>query len=387
MSVTTLRTEPVRRGLDALARSGLDWESFATGAIELLGRAVPFDAACVGPADPRTGLLTGSVKAGMGDDKDFEFLRHEYLDDSVNLFLDLVRRPVPVAILVDDTGGHPEVASRHRELFVPEWDLGHEVRAAAVLDGRPWAGFSLYRSSGAGGFSPAEADFLASVAPTLALGVRAGLVAGTAQAVLDGAEDGPAVLVVGPEDRVLQASRTAQSRVADLGGDVWRRLPTAVGSIVAVARALAAGHSALVPRLRVRSRSGRWFVVHASPLASADGGPAQVAVTIEEAGPGDVVPLVVAAFGLTGRERDVLAAVVQGSSTAQIAAALHLSPYTVQDHLKVIFDKAGVSSRRELIAKVVLEQYAPRFGGRLGTSGWFADDPEPRATIAVAPVA
>ena len=378
--MTTLRTEPVRRGLDALARTGLDWESFASGALDLLRRAVPFDAACVGPADPSTGLLTGSVKVGMGDDKDFEFLRHEYLDDSVNLFLDLVHRPFPVAILVDDTGGHPEVVSRHRELFVPEWDLGHEVRAAAVLEGRPWAGFSLYRTSGAGGFSPAEADFLASVGPTIALGVRAGLVAGAVRAGIEAPQRGPAVLVVGADDQVLQASAAAQARVTDLGGSTWERLPTAVGSIVAVARALAVGRSALEPRLRVRSRSGQWFVVHASPLASPDGGVSQVAVTIEEAGPADVVPLVVAAFGLTGRERDVLAGVVHGASTQQIASDLHISPYTVQDHLKVIFDKAGVGSRRELIAKVVLEQYGPRFGTRIGTSGWFADDP-------VAPVA
>lgn len=380
--MTTLRTEPVRRGLDALARSGLPWDAFAAGAVDLLRRAVPFDASCVGPADPATGLLTGSVKTGMGNERDTEFLQHEYVHDSVNLFLDLVRRPVPVAVLSEDTGGRPELATRYTELFMPTWNLGHEVRVAGVLDGQAWVGFALYRASGVGGFSPAEAEFLASIAPVVARGVRAGLVA-DAGARLD--DDhlvrGPAVLVVGRDDAVVQASAAAQDRIADLGGTTWGQLPSPVAAIVAAARAMATGRSDVVPRLRVRARSGRWLVVHASPLATADGAATQVAVTIEEAGPADVVPLVVAAFGLTGRERDVLAAVVQGASTQEIARQLHLSPYTVQDHLKVIFEKAGVRSRRELIARVVLDQYAPRYGGALGPSGWFVDAPRQAAPV------
>ncbi len=64
--------------------------------------------------------------------------------------------------------------------------------------------------------------------------------------------------------------------------------------------------------------------------------------------------LTLAARGLTAREQDVANLVLQGASTRAIAAALYLSPHTVQDHLKGIFSKLGVNSRRDMIAQLAL---------------------------------
>ena len=53
-------------------------------------------------------------------------------------------------------------------------------------------------------------------------------------------------------------------------------------------------------------------------------------------------------YGLTPREREILAIVVGGASNKEVARACSLSEQTVKHHLTRIFDKMGASSRVEL---------------------------------------
>ena len=49
--------------------------------------------------------------------------------------------------------------------------------------------------------------------------------------------------------------------------------------------------------------------------------------------------------------------VLRGLSTSEIAVALFISRYTVQDHVKSIFEKVGVRSRRELATEIFDPHY------------------------------
>ena len=51
-------------------------------------------------------------------------------------------------------------------------------------------------------------------------------------------------------------------------------------------------------------------------------------------------------------------ALARGESTAEMAAGLFLSPHTVRDYLKAVFEKFGVSTRGELVARLFGEHYA-----------------------------
>ncbi len=51
--------------------------------------------------------------------------------------------------------------------------------------------------------------------------------------------------------------------------------------------------------------------------------------------------------------------VLRGRSTADISRSAGVSPHTVQDHLKSVFDKTGVRSRRDLVAPLFARHYLP----------------------------
>jgi DNA-binding CsgD family transcriptional regulator len=73
---------------------------------------------------------------------------------------------------------------------------------------------------------------------------------------------------------------------------------------------------------------------------------------LEPTGKSDIAELRLSAYGLSAREIEVCEQVLAGRSTAEIAAALFISANTVQDHLKSIFDKTGIRSRRALVAQL-----------------------------------
>lgn len=374
--VPSLTAERVRADIDVLSHAGLGIDAFLSEATASLRRAVPWVAACVGMHDPATRILTGALKYGDlkgRNERDGEFGRIEYGGIDSTSFQDLHATGRVAVSLHDHTGGDIERSERMSRLMRPYYGYYDEARFLFQDGDTFWGSLSLFRGPDDPAFSADDTAWLASLAPSFARGVRTGLVASLATAA-DEIAVGPAVIVLDAQDRIAQLSPGGRARLEEMllgehGGDPFSVVTALAGS----ARRFARGEVASPPRVRIRTNAGSWLLMHASPLSDASGAAAgDVVITIEDARPPEIVDLIVAAFGLTARERDVARLVLQGSDTKAIAAALFLSPYTVQDHLKAIFEKAGVRSRRELIAKVYTDQYEPRMASQLGPTGWFA---------------
>ncbi|MFD1812915.1 helix-turn-helix transcriptional regulator [Rhodococcus gannanensis] len=371
----SLTAERVRRDLDVVAHAGLGLDDFFAEAVESISRAVPNDAICVAGLDPSSLLLTSARKYGclLGQDhKDAQWGLLEYGRDEETAFREMAAHGVDAVGLHAATHGEPRESDRMNELMIPEYAFHDEARMILRDGGHVWGGISFFRvGASCRPFDDDEVEFLGTLSRTLAHGVRSGLLC-TVVAEPQTTLTGPAVLIVDRNDEIVQMSAGSQERIDDLtAGANSGAAVNPIYSLIGAARRYGRGDSTLPPRLRVRGRSGMWLVINASPLSSSDGRVGEVVVTIEEARPPDIVPIVVEAFGLTARERDVTQMVLQGVATKDIAAALHLSAYTVQDHLKLIFDKAGVRSRRDLIARVYFDQYAPRINQPLTPSGSF----------------
>jgi DNA-binding CsgD family transcriptional regulator len=348
-----------RKKIRRLCHRGLDWVALSEQAGKLIRRVVPHERVCWHPTDPATLLVTGSYVENLFGDGLPPLTWCEYAVEDVNKWSFLARSPWPVGILSRATHGHREQSPRYRELLRPQ-GIGWELRASFVTDSACWGTLGIYRDRGEADFSDAEAAFLAAISSTLGEGFRRALL--LSSVVTEENPDGPGLLLLDDEDGVTSITPAAErwlDELVDLGDLMEGRLPLAVTAVADRARAIDGGVDSPAPQARARAYtgSGRWLVLHGTRLSGGSEG--QTAVIIEPARRAELAPLIVQAYGLSGREREVTRLVLQGLSTREIADRLFISMHTVQDHLKAIFDKVDVHSRRELVARVSSDHFSP----------------------------
>lgn len=345
----------------ALAGRGLDLVTFWREATEVLRRVVPhYRRPCWFTLDPASLLATSHYEDGLPEIP-HEWLAHEYLEDDVQNMRDVARSERGISTLLEATGGDPSRSAkwnRHLRPYGADQELLVALRTPA---GEAWGMLGLYREPGQPEFDRDELGFLRGVSTHLAGGARRGLLVGEASDP-DG-PDAPGLIVLGEDWSVESLGPGVERWLEQLPDGDWHgrgKLPSSVLAVAGRARRTAEHEDAPgeVAFARVLSQQGRWIVLYGASLV-ADGA-RRVAVIIEPAHPARISPLLMAAYGLTDREKDVTRLVLRGASTAQIAGDLFVSVHTVQEHLKSVFEKTGVRSRRELVGKVFFSHYEPR---------------------------
>ena len=374
----TWAPERVLADLERLALRAPARTEFFDEATARLRRAFSFDVSCWHTLDPGSDLVTQHHLKGTEDH--FPALaQNEYAEEDVNKFAELARAERKAATLMSATGGHPERSARFRN-FLSRGGLGPELRSAFVADGTAWGSLILARRTGEPEFTERDVDLLDRASALFARAVRRGLVAEACESQQQIA-DAPGVLELDAAGDLVRASSTAEPLLAELsGGGVGAGAHSpAVHAIAAATRnAIAqAGDAApaTLPSAPVRTPAGSWLVLHGGLLSGSRG----VAVFIQRAHPTLVAPLLLKAYGLTSREQEVTQLMLRGATTGQAAIRLGISPHTVNDHIKAIFDKTGARTRGELSATLFFGEHLPRIQDRvpIGDDASFVDAPRP----------
>jgi DNA-binding CsgD family transcriptional regulator len=344
------------RRIEALAAERLPTQRLVERVAAELRAAMPVDALVLAATDPDTMLGLGAgVVHGMPPCVCAPFWEYEFEVPDFNKFSDLARGRRQVADLHAATGGRPSRSARWRHLRTL-MDADAELRATFNAGGRSWGLLHLTRAGAACGFSEDEVAFVEAIAPTVGRALRLSLISHPADSP---AGRGPGMAIVDADNQLLSATPEAVGWFDELESSyrlheplLGMAVPNEVTVAAQRARAAAPGDVAAT-RTRARTRNGVWMLIHASPLRGTD----QTAVVIEPAKASEVAPLIVDAYELTPREVDVTCALARGLTTSEIARELFLSRYTVQDHLKSVYEKTGVSSRGELVAKMFADHY------------------------------
>jgi DNA-binding CsgD family transcriptional regulator len=333
--------------VERLAQARLAHGDLVSGADKLLRPAIGYDGAAWAAVDPSSLLLTSCTPVGFhpyAPDQRFRIFERESQGRHHSTVRRLVQRDPPVTSRSSD--GHERGIGANLE----SPDVADELVAALMVDGQCWGAVRLWRvGRAARPFRARDADRLAALSRPLGAGLRrAFLRAATAGDDrvdgVDGVADPPGVVTLDGTGRIVTANHHARAWLDRLGEPADTADAADAATVSTALWSLAARVSTHGTASAVVAGPGGSVALHASRLGGA-GQDGRVAVVLAHPRPSELTPRVLQAYDLTPREREVTALVLRGGTTAEIARALGVSPYTVQDHLKSVFAKVGVQTR------------------------------------------
>jgi DNA-binding CsgD family transcriptional regulator len=294
----------------------------------------------VATADPRTGDFASTSLLDIPAAAAAQFFANELTGSDVVPFRELVDAAAPVASLFGATADRPQTSARWRDTINPlGW--GDELRAVVRANGSTWGYLCLHREAGERPFDDKDMGRLSLLLPAVAGLLRRV----TLRVKTEASPLGSGVVLTAPNGAIIGTSGAATEWISEFGTLLPSGLPIPIAALVHAVTDSRRPITRVVTTL-----SGRRGVIEAAPL---EGIPQpQVAVVITDASPELSLDLFSLAAALTAREQQVVAAVIRGLSTTDIAGELYISVHTVQAHLTSVFAKTGVRSRRELIRRI-----------------------------------
>ncbi|WP_225881880.1 helix-turn-helix transcriptional regulator [Streptomyces aureocirculatus] len=343
--------------VDSVCRAVPDVAARVGGAAELgdelsrqVGRVVPHDGYLLTGFDPVTGArcflsCANSYDSGARRRMDSE----DALGRTRSPVAELVDGAFPVVVLgAGAWDERPETRRLHRLMAADSY--GSEMCVALVHRGIARGALVLLRERGSRPFSPAEATRAADLAEPLARAVQVFMTARPLRP--RHFRFPPVVVVIDADDRITGMTSTGADPLTRLLPGVY---PTRRGRPADPAERFAflwhlayTARRTAAPALTRAPTSHGWFSLRAQPLTGGTAG--AVVVTLQPAPAADLLPALALWYGISAREQTVVEQAMRGEAVKQIARRLHLSPHTVNDHLKAIYRKTGVASREELIA-------------------------------------
>ncbi|MNI21299.1 DNA-binding transcriptional regulator CsgD [compost metagenome] len=341
----------VRKQLHKLGAASISSQQYRETVITQLREAVAFDAACFTAVDPSTLLSTGAISEDNVEAIHQQLFEYEYLHEDFNKYEWLALSADSVATLNAATEGLLERSGRYRNVLQPA-GFEDELRAALMSDGSCWGYLTLFRTYGKPPFQEEERAFVSSISPLLAKALQKSTLA-LPKVDVNGMKEETGIMIL--SDLLIPVSFNSVARDWLTMLRAWEQvdnqtLPRPIRAVCsrALAEASFPDQQSTMAKICIRIPDGAYLSLQASRLEG-PAGITQLAVTFQPARPSEILPLITEAYALSARERQIVDGIFHGLSTKELAESLHLSTYTVQDHLKSIFTKTAVKSRRELI--------------------------------------